>query len=115
MNVSNLRALCNFFWTVLICVVVGITAATTCSIISAVAATSAAIADIAVAGITAVGCTTAAATATMSSTIEHAISCYSVHLIYPSAGSKPGAVPKSSYASPFSSCEYQNTVCFGTP
>ena len=87
----------------LICVVVSITAATTCSIISAVA------------GITAVGCTTAAATATMSSTIEHAISCYSAHLIYPSAGSKPDAVPKSSYAFPFSSCEYQNTVCFGTP
>ena len=100
----------------LIYAVVSITA-TTCSITSTITATSAATADIAVAGIAAVGCTTATATTTttMSSTIEqHAASYYSTHPIFPSADSKLDAMPKSSYASPFSSCEYQNKACFGT-
>jgi len=99
----------------LIYAVVSITA-TTCSITSTITATSAATADIAVAGIAAVGCTTTTtATTTMSSTIEqHAASYYSTHPIYPSADSRLDAMPKSSYASPFSSCEYQNKACFGT-
>ena len=99
----------------LIYAVVSITT-TTCSITSTITATSAATADIAVAGIAAVGCTTTTtATTTMSSTIEqHAASYYSTHPIYPSADSRLDAMPKSSYASPFSSCEYQNKACFGT-
>ena len=99
----------------LIYAVVSITT-TTCSITSTITATSAATADIAVAGIAAVGCTTTTtATTTMSSTIEqHAASYYFTHPIYPSADSRLDAMPKSSYASPFSSCEYQNKACFGT-
>ena len=82
---------------------------TACSIIFAITADSATT-DIAVVAIVVVGCTAT----TTSSKIKHATSYCSIHLICPSAGSKPNAVPKSSCASPFSSYEYLNKACFGT-